>query len=66
MTSIFVCLLVGQRWVARTAAAALAAACAVVALRLCGAGSLAVFFGAIAGVAAGLAADALARGRRAR
>ena len=63
MTSIFVCLLVGQRWAARTAAAALVAAAAVVALKLLGAGSLSVFFGAIAGVAAGLVADARARGR---
>lgn len=66
MTSIFVCLLVGQRWAPRTAAAALVAAAAVVALKLLGAGSLSVFFGAIAGVAAGLAADACARGRGVR
>ncbi len=55
MTSIFVCLLAGQRWVARTIAAAATAAVAVVGLKAVGAGSLAVLLGALAGVAAGLA-----------
>lgn len=63
MTSIFICLLVGRDWVARTLAAALAGAAGVVALKAAGLGSLAVLGGALAGVAVGLAVDALsARG----
>lgn len=59
MTSIFVCLLAGQRWSARTAVVAGAAAVAVVVLKALGAGSLAVLVGALVGVGAGLAFGAL-------
>ena len=62
MTSIFVCLLVGQRWGLRTAVVAVTAAVAVIALKALGAGSLAVLLGALAGVGAGLALGAV-RGR---
>lgn len=55
MTSIFICLLATQRWSVRTAVAALVAAGAAVALKLAGAGSLAVLLGALAGVAGGMA-----------
>lgn len=65
MTSIFICLLATQRWSVRTAVAALVAAGAVVALKLAGAGSLAVLLGALAGVAGGMALP-LGRGGGAR
>lgn len=63
MTSIFVCLLVGQRWAARTVVVAVSAAASVVILKMLGAGSLAVLLGALVGVAAGMAWGAVrARG----
>lgn len=55
MTSIFVCLLVGQRWSRTTVVVVAVAAACVVALKWVGAGSLAVLLGALAGVGAGLA-----------
>ena len=61
MTSIFVCLLVGQRWALVTAVVAGASAAAVVALKLAGLGSLSVLLGALVGVGAGLAAGAVRR-----
>lgn len=62
MTAIFICLLAGQRWSARTALVACSSAVLVVALKALGAGSTAVLLGALGGVGAGLAFDAL-RGR---
>ena len=63
MTSIFICLLVGQSWSRATAVVALASAGSVVALKCLGAGSLSVLLGSIAGVGAGLAFAAWERGR---
>lgn len=66
MTAIFICLLAGQRWVARTAVVAATSVALVCALKAVGAGSLAVLLGALGGVGAGLAFGALRReGRRA-
>ena len=65
MTSIFICLLAGQRWSRATVVVAASSAAAVVALKALGAGSLAVLAGALVGVAAGLACASGARGGRA-
>lgn len=62
MTSIFICLLVGQRWACVTVVVAACSAVAVVTLKALGAGSLAVLLGALVGVGAGMAAGALGRG----
>ena len=64
MTSIFVCLLVGQSWTRVNVVVVVASVTAVVALKALGAGSLAVLLGALLGVAAGLVAGALERGSR--
>lgn len=64
MTSIFVCLLVGQSWTRVNVVVVVASVAAVVALKALGAGSLAVLLGALLGVAAGLVAGALERGSR--
>ena len=64
MTSIFVCLLVGQSWTRVNVVVVVASVAAVVALKALGAGSLAVQLGARLGVAAGLVAGALERGSR--
>lgn len=61
MTSIFICLLAGQRWSRATVVVAASSAAAVVALKALGAGSLAVLGGALVGVAAGLACASGAR-----
>ena len=63
MTSIFICLLAGQRWSRVTLVVAATSAASVVALKLLGAGSLSVLLGAVAGVAAGLVAGSPGRGR---
>ena len=63
MTSIFICLLVGQTWCARTVVVVAVTAAVVVAAKLLGLGSLAVLVGAVAGVGAGLAFGAARRPR---
>ena len=63
MTSIFVCLLAGQRWDRVTAVVAAASVLGVIVLKALGAGSLAVLLGAVLGVLAGLVAGAARRGR---
>lgn len=62
MTSIFVCLLVGQPKNAVVGVVVASTAVAVVALKLVGAGSVAVLLGALVGVCAGLVAGAVRRG----
>lgn len=62
MTSIFVCLLVGQRWSRVNVAVVVASVAAVVALKALGAGSLAVLLGALVGVGVGLVVGARRRG----
>lgn len=64
MTSIFVCLLVTQRWSVVTAVVAVVSVATVVALKALGLGSLSVLLGALAGVGSGLLAGARERGRR--
>ena len=61
MTSIFICLLVGQAWRARTVVVVAVTVVAVVAAKLLGLGSLAVLVGAVVGVVAGLAFGAAGR-----
>lgn len=63
MTSIFICLLAGQRWGGVTSVVALVSAAGVIALKALGAGSLAVLLGALLGIFAGLVAGAVGRGR---
>ena len=63
MTSIFVCLLAGQRWDRVTAVVAAASVLGVIVLKALGAGTLAVLLGAVLGVLAGLVAGAARRGR---
>ena len=53
MTAIFICLLVGQTWERPTVVAVVAASAAVAACKLAGLGSLAIFIGAVVGVACG-------------
>lgn len=55
MTSIFVCLLVGQRWDATNALVVGTAVAVVAVMRLAGLSGATVLVGAVAGVAAGLA-----------
>lgn len=62
MTSIFVCLLVGQRWARTTVVVSLTSAACVVLLKALGAGSLAVLLGALVGIGAGLAVEAVSDG----
>lgn len=62
MTSIFVCLLVGQPWTRVNVAVVCSSVAAVVALKALGAGSLAVLLGALVGVGVGLAVGARGRG----
>lgn len=64
MTSIFVCLLVTQRWSVVTAVVAVVSVATVVTLKALGLGSLSVLLGALAGVGSGLLAGARERGRR--
>ncbi|WP_455138407.1 AzlC family ABC transporter permease [Thermophilibacter sp.] len=64
MTSIFVCLLVTQRWTRVTVVVAAVSAAAVAVLKALGAGSLAVVLAAVAGVGAGLVAGAARRDAR--
>lgn len=61
MTSIFVCLLVAQRWTPVTAVVVAVSAGCVVAMKALGLGSLSVLLGALAGVAAGMVAAARRR-----
>lgn len=61
MTSIFVCLLVGQPRSRVNVVVALASVAAVVVLKAVGAGSLAVLLGALVGVGAGMLAGAWGR-----
>ena len=63
MTSIFICLLAGQRWSRVTSVVALVSAAGVVALKALGAGSLAVLLGALLGILAGLVVGAAGPGR---
>lgn len=62
MTSIFICLLVGQRWGLTTIVVAIVSAASVAALKSVGSGSLAVLVGALAGVAAGACLERLRKG----
>ena len=65
MTSIFICLLAGQRWAKSTVVVAAVSAIGVVVLKAIGAGSLAVLLGALVGIFAGMAFEAAGReGRR--
>lgn len=61
MTSIFICLLVGQKWDSTTVCVVAATVCVVVLCKLVGAGGAAVFAGAVAGVVAGLVKGAVSR-----
>lgn len=61
MTSIFVCLLVGQRWNSTTVVVVLVAFAVVAAMRLAGAEGTTVLVGSLAAVAAGLAWGARSR-----
>ena len=61
MTSIFVCLLAGQRWDGVTVTVAVVSVAGVIALKALGAGSLAVLLGALLGIAAGMVVGARRR-----
>lgn len=61
MTSIFVCLLAGQRWDLTNALVAAVAVVGVFALKALGAGSLAVLLGALLGIMAGLLLESFKR-----
>lgn len=65
MTSIFICLLVGQPRSGGTLACVVGAFAGVLASKLAGWGSVAILLGAIAGVVAGLAYEAATESRRA-
>lgn len=59
MTSIFICLLACQKWDGMTALVAVVAAAVVVVAKALGMGGVAVLVGAVAGVAAGIVAEAV-------
>lgn len=61
MTSIFICLLSGQRWTRPTIVVAAVSAIGVVVLKAVGAGSLAVLLGALVGIFAGMAFETVRR-----
>lgn len=61
MTAIFICLLAGQSWNKAAFLVAGVAACGVVAAKLLGLGGVAVFVGAVVGVAAGVASGAFGK-----
>lgn len=59
MTSVFICLLAGQSWTPSAVRVALVTAASVLACKLMGLGGSSIFLGAVAGVLAGVALDAL-------